>query len=168
MNVINEKLTSAIHTALDNISHDVRITIVQPKNEHNIPWHYINKEYLFKVEVVKSEWPLQYTEEQEALMDEAFKTRYATTPAHLSSIVRAALCFSLGCNLLEDDTVKRFEEETGEAVELPCCHEDEDNMVEGYALIANVQMLDWHFENERKANDPFWGQDDLVEVNTPW
>ncbi|MGL5583759.1 MAG: hypothetical protein ACRDCE_22830 [Cetobacterium sp.] len=168
MTVINEKLTSAIHTVLETVPHSVKITIVQPKNEHNIPWHYINKEYLFKLEASKGDYLCSFTEDQEAMMEHLFTTYYATSVDQLASMVRTHLCFYIGCDLLDLETVEKYETETGEELQVARCCEDEEVMGVGHRLIANVQMLEWHWENERKANDPFWGQDDLVEVNAPW
>ena len=152
MQVINKDLTQAIHTVIDTLPYDVKITIVQPQYEHNIPWHYINEEYLFKVEAGFEEWvecPVDY----DPNLDVDFKTVYATTPKRLASIMHGKLCRYLGVDLLDYKYIKEYEEDTGKKIWMPGCVEDEVGMRDGHSLICAVQMLDWYWEKERRAND---------------
>lgn len=170
MTVINEKLTSAIHAAIEAVNHNLDITIVQPKNEHNIPWHYINEEYLFKVAGSDSDISKHFhTEDQEAMKEALFVPLYASTAERLASIVRSHLCLQIGFDLLDWDIIERYEKETGEELEIARCHEDEEMMEVGHRLIATVQMLEWHYDNEQKANNPFYeGDITITTTNTPW
>lgn len=167
MQVINKNLTQAIHVALENIPYEVKITIVQARHEHNIPWHFINEDYLFKVESKVDDWYADFRDVSAEELNIISETKYAKNPKQLANIIRSKLCRSLGCCLMEH--VAEYEADTGEVIWMPGCPEDEVLAQDGHDLIVTVQMLDWHYENERRADDPFWGreEDDLIEVPQP-